>query len=327
MRSIPVTRPLRAITFGAGTTRQTLSRRLERGRPIKVLRMNARLVITVTTVGPGAYHEDSPHRVVQALRIRRPGGDPRVDVSGYGLETVRAFENGTPSFVSQPALSAATLTIEWDMSYAFAPGNSPFEDAWGLILPESGDDQVEIDANPTALFATAPTTYTVDSFTVTLEQEEDAAPNAARIMAAHSPLRRPLVRHLVTTNDAVSSASSRQPVPGNNIAEGGDVEAVWFIGRTGATPVRGNDFISRLAFKYGGVSVLDESFGILRRRQKQYTGLEVLPTGVVYYPLDSSRLLRRTFRTKGLTGTRFELDTAAATSPAVELIRSEVFGQ
>lgn len=129
-RSIPVTRRLRDITFGAGPAQNSrLSRRLERGRPMKVLRARAIITVTVAVVGPGVYAEDAPHSAIPALRIRRPGGDPRIDVSSYELELVKQFEQGTPSFVSMPAIAVATYDIEWDISYPFAPANSPFEDA------------------------------------------------------------------------------------------------------------------------------------------------------------------------------------------------------
>ncbi len=326
---IPASRELDPLSFTAAsaTASQRLTANLERGRVLRAIRIRVVLNITVTTAGPGAYHQDSPHRVVSSIRIKKPGGDPRLDTDGYALEVVRQSEGGTPSYVSQPAISAATYDIEMDMSYAFAPANSPFEDAWGLILPNSGEDSVEITVNPSLLFSTAPTAWNVNSVTAYITQEEDAAENAAERMAALSPLGRPLVRHLISSDTTLTSAGDRQSVPASHISEGGHLEACWFINRTGATPVRADGHVDRFTFRYGGVQVAEEDYPVAYRRQKAVTGLETLLTGVLYHQFDRSRLLQSAFLLRGASGTRFHFDTSAATSPQVQLLRSEVYGQ
>lgn len=330
LRSILATQTLDPLSWSPFVAGQTRREQLERGRPLRELRMRCTIDYTVTTLGAPVFAEDAPFNALNRVRVRRAGGEPRVDLSGFSLEVVRQYEQGTPSFVSLPAPVVGANQAEFDVTVPFAPANSPFQRGWGLLLPNEGTDTIEIEAADIAavLFATAPTAFTIDALTVEMVQAEEASPHGARLIAAHSPWREPLVRHLIETEDTLSAVANHSPVPRNNIGTGGDLEAAWFISRSSATGLRTDAATyGRMRLRYGRVTILEELYNNVRRRQKATTGLETLLAGVLYLPHDVERLLDSTVDLGAQPGTRYELDTVAAADVNLTLVRSEVYPQ
>ncbi len=329
LRSILATQTIDPLLYPAPAIGQTRREQLERGRPLRELRLRCTATVNITVLGAPTFNEDAPHNLLRRLRVRRAGGEPRIDLSGFSLEVVRQYEQGTPSFVALPVLAAGDNILEWDVSIPFAPANSPFQRGWGLILPNEGTDTLEVELGDVAdIFDVAPTTFTIDDVTIDIVQVEEASPHGAGLIAAHSPWREPLVRHLIETVDPLAASSAHIPVPRNNIGTGGDLEATWMITRNTATGARGDAAVfDRLRLRFGRTTILEELFDNMRRRQKATTGLEVLLDGVLYIPHDVERLLDSTIDLGAQPGTRFEMDTLAAGAVDLTLVRSEVYPQ
>lgn len=333
MRSLLATQTLDPLNWtgsaiAAGITRRE---RLERGRPLRVLRLRCTAIYNVTVLGAPVYHEDAPFNLLNRLRVRRAGGEPRVDISGISLEILKRYEQGTPSFASLPVVALGDNLIEFDVSIPFAPANSPFQRAWGLLLSNNGTDTLEVEMGaPAGIFATPPTTFTVTDVSVQIVQAEEASIFGPRMLSHFSPWKEPLVRHLIETEDPITADSSHIPIPRNNIGTGGDLESSLFITRQG-TPQLRTDVATygRFRLRYGRVTILEEEYDDVKRRQKATTSLETLMAGVLYYPHDVERLLDATVDLAAQPGTRYEFDSAAGIDPATNLtvVRSEVYPQ
>jgi hypothetical protein len=319
-------------------------RRLRRGRPMTELVVRATVVITISTLGSPVYAADAPYSIFRKIEFGRVGDHPTIflDFPGAGAETggkvledISRFESGRESFTTLPTLSAATLTIEWDIPITMFPQDYPFRSAFMWPIPRGGEDAFRAEignivvGNAADLFSTEPTTWTLDSVDIDFIQrvvEGERGGNVLETAGRFSPRRVPLLRRLISTTTPVAASSANQAVPQNELGATGELMRSYLFARLTSSGARVDwTAVGDLSFVLGSREVLRSDVNALLRSQlRDFGGGDsTIPTGLLSVLHDTERVGDRTLPVHEHPESRWQVSTGAS-ALTIGLVRSEL---